>query len=213
MKQWAVIPMKPLNDAKSRLSTVLSDQERKALVIALFKHTLDQFSTIHKFDGLSVITADPVLAGIARSDDVEVFEETEPSNLNHSLQAAMPFFIKKKVNSLLVLPGDLPYINTRVLIDMEHEMEKSNLLMIAPDQHLSGTNALFFNPLKKMEFFFGEHSFIKHIENGRAAKYSIKLYFADALKMDIDTPEDMLQHQKILNYRLGKPDQDVEETA
>ena len=209
MKTWAVVPMKPLRDAKSRLKDVLSVEDKNKLVLTLYKHSLALMRDNRKLDAFAVITADDQLKDIARSYGAHIVDEDTPSGLNESLKNALPYFIKEKVDNLLVLAGDLPYMNQPVLLDLAREMEKRNLLMVGPDQNLVGTNALFFNPLWKMKFFFGEDSFHKHVQFGKETRYDVKLYVSDALKYDIDTPKDLEQHQKMVQFLLEKPVEEI----
>lgn len=203
MKTWAAIPMKPLREAKSRLKELLSEEEKDKLVITLYRHSLALMRDNRKLNAFAVITADDELKKIAESYGAHVVEESRPSGLNNSLKQALPYFIQQKVDNLLILPGDLPYLNQPVLLDLAREMEKSNLLVVGPDHDLEGTNALFFNPLWKMKFHYGEGSFHKHIQFGKEARYSVKLYVSDALKFDIDSPKDLKQHEKMVNFLLN----------
>ena len=204
MKTWAVIPMKPLRESKSRLKDVLTEADKNKLVITLYKHSLALMRDNRKLDDFAVITADEQLKAIAGSYGAHIVDEDRPNNLNESLKNALPYFIKEKVDNLLVLPGDLPYMNQPVLLDLAREMEKRNLLLVGPDQNLVGTNALFFNPLWKMKFFYGEDSFQKHVQFGKETRYDVKLYVSDALKFDIDTPKDLEKHQKMVQFFTGK---------
>jgi 2-phospho-L-lactate guanylyltransferase len=209
MSTWAVIPMKPLRNAKSRLREAIGEEEKDRLVLTLYRHTLALMRDSRKLDAFAVITADKKLQQIAESYGAHVVEESDPIGLNESLKNAMPYFIKQKVDNLLVLPGDLPYMNQPVLLDLAREMEKRNLLMISPDQDLTGTNGLCFNPIWKMKFFFGESSFHKHVHFGKDSRYDVKLYISDALKHDIDTPKDLEQHQKIIQYHLDNASEEI----
>jgi 2-phospho-L-lactate guanylyltransferase len=204
MKQWAVVPMNPLDVAKSRLASILDMTEKQNLVVALFTHTILQLQECGKFEGIAVITADPFLWEISNKMNIIVIQETKPKDLNSSLQSALVDLKERQVNNLLILPGDLPYLNSRVLVDMISEMEQSNQMMITPDQYLNGTNALFINPLDKLPFSFGPNSFAKHIQLAKQLKYRIKIYISDHLKIDIDTPKDYKQHQNILQALLAE---------
>ena len=204
MTRWAVIPIKPLDDAKSRLADILSPDERRELVIALFVHTVTQIKESGKFEGIAVITADPQVWEISHQMGIDIIEEPIPSDLNESLFNALEWLKPRLVRSLMILPGDLPYLNARLLVDMVAEAEQFNLMMISPDQSLSGTNALHVTPKEGLAFTFGEDSFIHHVHLAKRMNYNLKIYMSDQLKVDIDTPEDYRQHHKILEYHLAR---------
>lgn len=204
MTRWAVIPIKPLDDAKSRLADVLSAAQRRELVIALFAHTVKCLQETGKFEGIAVITADALVWELSRSLGIEVIEECAPSNLNLSLAKAMEWLKPRMVHSLMILPGDLPYLSSRLLADMVSEAEKINLMMVSPDQNLSGTNALHVTPKEGLAFEFGEDSFMRHVHLARRMNYNLKIYMSDQLKVDIDTPDDYRLHRSILDYHLAR---------
>jgi 2-phospho-L-lactate guanylyltransferase len=196
--------MKPLKDAKSRLSTILNPEERQQLVLSLFTHTIVQLQECAKFDGIAVITADPIIAREGERLQIHVIPEETPSDLNTSLTNALPYLKERKVAGMLILPGDLPYLNARVLQDMASEIEAQYTMMISPDHLLMGTNALYINPIDNLHFCYGEHSYSKHIQFARQMHYNVKMYLSDPIKVDIDGPEDYKQHQEILALHLKK---------
>jgi 2-phospho-L-lactate/phosphoenolpyruvate guanylyltransferase len=202
MIRWAVIPMKPLDVAKSRLSSILDDETRKNLVIALFTHTVSELQESGKFGGITVVTADPYLWKISQELGIQVIEEPFPSDLNDSLANALDWMKIKLAQSVLILPGDLPYLSSRLLLDMATESELFNLMMVSPDHHLSGTNALQVTPKEGLRFEFGDQSFIRHVHLAKQMEYNLKVYMSDQLKVDIDTPEDYGQHRPILEHLL-----------
>ena len=202
MIRWAVVPMKPLEEAKSRLAAILTPVEKRNLVLSLFTHTIVQLQECDKFEGIAVITADPVIAALAEKMNIHVISEARPSDLNTSLNEALPFLKDNKLNGMMILPGDLPYLNARVLSDMVSEIEPHHTMMISPDHLLKGTNALYINPIDNLPFSYGENSFTRHIEFARQMHYNVKIYLSDNIKVDIDSPEDFNLHKDILQHHL-----------
>jgi len=205
MIRWAVVPMKPLEEAKTRLSTILRPVEKRNLVLSLFIHTIVQLQECDKFDGIAVITADPVLAAVAEKMKIHVIKEAKPCDLNSSLNEALSYLKEYKVNGMMILPGDLPFLNARVLTDMVSEIESHHTMMISPDHLLKGTNALYINPIDNLPFSYGDNSFTRHIQFARQMHYNVKIYLSDHIKVDIDSPEDFNQHKDVLQYHLSDP--------
>lgn len=202
MIRWAVIPMKPLTDAKSRLSDILSEPQRQKLVMSLFTHTVIQLQESDRFDGIAVVTADPTLVQIGDELGIHIIHEDTPSDLNTSLTACLKVLKAHKVDGIMILPGDLPYLNARVLQDMVSEIEVHHTMMISPDLHLNGTNALYLDPIDNLPFCYGDQSFTRHIQFARQMHYNVKIYLSDHLKVDIDTIDDFRQHEDILQYHI-----------
>jgi hypothetical protein len=56
---WAVVPVKELADAKQRLSSCLSPEERRALATIMLEDVLDALSAVKQLAGIIVVTVDP----------------------------------------------------------------------------------------------------------------------------------------------------------
>ena len=56
MKTVAVIPVKGLHNAKTRLATVLSPQERSALVGEMLSHVLDALHASRVIDSIAIVS-------------------------------------------------------------------------------------------------------------------------------------------------------------
>ena len=57
MSLWAIIPVKPLKNAKSRLTPVLRPEQRFELAQAMFRHVLSVATTIQQVTGVLVSIA------------------------------------------------------------------------------------------------------------------------------------------------------------
>jgi 2-phospho-L-lactate guanylyltransferase (CobY/MobA/RfbA family) len=64
-------------------------------------------------------------------------------------------------------------------------------VVIAPDRHEKGTNALLISPTGLIEYDFGENSFERHCERARAAGARLEIVNLPALGLDLDVPEDL----------------------
>jgi 2-phospho-L-lactate guanylyltransferase len=64
-------------------------------------------------------------------------------------------------------------------------------VVIVPDRHGQGTNALLLTPPDVMEPAFGEGSFARHAARARAAGAAVRVADLPSLALDVDTPEDL----------------------
>ena len=67
MTLWAIVPVKPLRRGKSRLSGVLSDDQRAALNKKLLIHTLNTITSLPELAQVLVVSRDPEALAIARA--------------------------------------------------------------------------------------------------------------------------------------------------
>ena len=65
------------------------------------------------------------------------------------------------------------------------------VVVIAPDRHESGTNALLISPAGLIEYDFGENSFKRHCQRAEAAGARLEVLHLPSLALDLDLPEDL----------------------
>ena len=67
MTIWAIVPVKPLRWAKSRLSGVMSEEDRLELSQKMLTHTLKVLADIPSIDRTLVVSRDPRVLALARN--------------------------------------------------------------------------------------------------------------------------------------------------
>ena len=65
------------------------------------------------------------------------------------------------------------------------------MVVIAPDRHEKGTNALLISPAGLIEYDFGENSFRHHCERVKEAGARLEIVNLPSLGLDLDLPEDL----------------------
>ena len=88
MSLWAIIPVKPLKNAKSRLSPVLLPEQRYELAQAMLRHVLSVTTAVKSVTGVLVISRDTKALAIAREFGAKTLQEGTLSNLNPALLRA-----------------------------------------------------------------------------------------------------------------------------
>ncbi len=198
MSLWAIIPVKPLKNAKSRLSPVLAPDQRFMLAQAMFRHVLSVTTTIQQVSGVLVISRDTKALAIAREMGAKTLQEGAMSNLNPALLRATMVVKSWRADSVLVLPADLPFINAGDLRDMI-ELAADRSLVIATDRNRDGTNALLIRPPGAIKYDYGSGSYERHLRKARAAGMLVREFQSERLSLDIDVPEDLREYQEILD--------------
>ena len=197
MKIWAVIPIKALEKAKTRLAPVLSLEERQKLVVQLFEHTVQELADWPLLEGILVVSNDPFFAQFAEPYGFEFLLEQQPSGLNASVKLAAEYLVNQGVERMLVIHSDLPWVSQQELNRLV-EAAPSHGILIAPDRHQSGTNVLWAAPPLIIPFAYGCDSFQKHQELARQANCPMIIFHSEALGLDLDLPDDFSLYQQTM---------------
>src|SRR5258708_27474101 len=87
MKYSALVPVKDLTLAKSRLANYLSPRQREALVLDMLYHVVHTLCECEVFEQVYVVSADPKVLALAQDWGAEALRETRQGH-NPALQAA-----------------------------------------------------------------------------------------------------------------------------
>jgi len=188
---WGIVPVKALDESKSRLRGVLTPDQRVELSREMLLHTLQVLLEIPEVERTLVVSADPKVLALAREHGAEALEERGSPELNKALSQATALAQDSNVKAVLVLPADLPLIqatDVRALIELTQDPP---VVIISPDRTHSGTNALLVAPLGKLEYAFGPDSYNHHVRRAEAAGARIEIIELPALGLDLDAPEDL----------------------
>jgi 2-phospho-L-lactate guanylyltransferase len=190
MTLWAIVPVKPLRRGKSRLAGTLNEDERTELNRALLQHTLETLSELKEIDGVLVVSRDPNALTIARNHGARTVQEDGQPELNTALKRATIVAQVYATRGVLVLPADLPLITRDDILALIQRATEPPVVVIAPDRHKKGTNALLISPPGLIEYDFGENSFQRHCELIKKAGARLEIVDLPSLGLDLDLPED-----------------------
>jgi 2-phospho-L-lactate guanylyltransferase len=191
MTLWAIVPVKPLRRGKSRLSDVLSEDDRADLNRRLLIHTVNTLTNIPEIVEVLVVSRDTEALSVARDHNARTLREDGAPHLNVALERATQVAKSYKSQSVLVLPADLPQLSEEDIRTMLEAGSKPPVVVIAPDYRKLGTNALFINPVGSIEYEFGEGSFARHQQRALEAGVDLKICELPSLAHDVDLPEDL----------------------
>jgi 2-phospho-L-lactate guanylyltransferase len=177
-----LIPLKRLDDAKSRLADVLSPDERAALMLELL-HGAIAAAGEAEVGPVTVVSAEPVEVDVPRFDDRGLA-------WNDALAAAMRELVREPIAT--VLSADLP----RVTAD-----DIRALVAATPDRGMAiaraldgGTNAVSMRPAGAVTTHFGEpQSAALHAQATASAGLAARIVDLPGLAFDVDTPADLAE--------------------
>ena len=209
MTTWAIIPVKPLRYGKSRLSHILTPDERAQLTTKMLRRTLQVLDNVSGIFRTLVISRDPVALKIGREYGAYTYGEGEKQDLNVALTRAAHIAAAQDASGILIIPADLPLITVEDVEMMlagvaptmsygrSHDYANGTIrfnqpraITICPDRQKDGTNALYLTPPLGFEFRYGEGSFERHLKEAEQLGMNSRIVHAPGLKFDLDTEED-----------------------
>lgn len=188
---WAIVPVKALSEAKGRLSPLFSQDVRRRLTLAMLEDVLCALRKVEALSRILVVSRDPDAAAAALRQGAETLSEPLNSDQNVALNFAAELAIREGVETILVIPADVPLAEAGDVAGLLKQHGVSPAMTIVPDRHGSGTNALICSPPDLLPFKFGEGSFSAHVKSAEARGVKPSISHMPSLALDIDTPEDI----------------------
>jgi 2-phospho-L-lactate guanylyltransferase len=188
----AVVPVGTLDGAKSRLGETLDAEERRDLATRLLSQTLEAALATPGIDEVLVVTPDDEVRQLAARAGARPIRQRS-QGLNAGLRQARDEVLAAGADALLVVPIDLPLISPEALQKVLAPLDDPArpLVVLVPDRHGRGTNALLVAPPDAIEFGFGGDSRRAHA--ACAADAGARFVELDGpLSLDVDTPADLL---------------------
>lgn len=197
MSVWAIIPVKPLARAKSRLAPVLSAEERLHLAENLLLHVIAAARSVPEIAGTLVISRDTRALAIARDAGAHTVQESGTPELNNALMRATSVVRGWRSAAVLILPADLPLVNADDLRGVLDLGQEDNSVVIATDGREDGTNAMLIRPPGLIPYAYGVGSYHRHLAMAREAGAHVQVYRSESLALDIDLPIDLDTYYRI----------------
>lgn len=186
----ALLPVKKLEDSKSRLLTRLDDATRQALTLAMFRDVAEALAATPGIDRIAVTTPDETVAAAARELGVEVLLRPEPG-LNAALEDGIERLVPDRDEDLLFVLGDVAGAlaeDFARLLAAPEETERGVWLAPSAD---GGSSAVLHRPAGVIPCCFGRDSAKRHREAASAAGVAYHEVPLASLAIDLDAPEDL----------------------
>jgi 2-phospho-L-lactate guanylyltransferase len=197
---WAIIPVRGLERAKSRLGGPLDAEERVELVSRLLRRAVAAALTSARVAGAIVVSGDPAALELARSSGAAVVTDRD-EGLNPALDLGRREAVKRGASAIVVLPGDLPWLDRETLDAVLGAAEDAwagdagaraaGFVAVVPDRHGTGTNVLVLVPPAVIDFAFGADSRAEHHARAVAAGATFA-ELGGPLDVDLDTADDLV---------------------
>lgn len=186
----AVIPMKPLAAAKSRLAPHVADAERAAIACHLARRVVAAAAQCPVIAETWVVGGDGAVQTLSRQAGAKWFDDGG-AGLNAALDAAFARWFAQGGDAALFLPADLPLVTPADVADVVAASGRLRSLVLVPAARDGGTNALLMPRALAFPFLLGEGSFKRHLAEATRLGCQAAPYFSQELGLDVDTIDDL----------------------
>jgi 2-phospho-L-lactate/phosphoenolpyruvate guanylyltransferase len=192
MPTLAVLPIKSFDAAKQRLAEQLPAGNRRALAQSMCADVLLALRRAEGIDEVIVVTAELNATALASGHDVEIVDDPDEAGQSAAAVRGIEAAVEKGADRVLLVPGDCPALDPHELDALvARDLGVAPAVVIVPDRHGTGTNALLLSPPRAIDPAFGEGSFQRHRERAEAAGVEVIVDEVPSLALDVDTPEDL----------------------
>jgi 2-phospho-L-lactate guanylyltransferase len=202
MRTLAILPIKRFGDAKQRLAHEISSSARRVLAEAMFSDVLVALRRTASVGEILVVTADHGAQRIAAGYGATVLDDRDDGH-NVAASNGIREALGSGADRVLLVPGDCPLLDPRELEQLIARPVGDRSVLVVPDRHGTGTNALLMTPPDATAPAFGPGSRRRHVDNARALGAVAEVIEVASLALDIDTAEDLALLQATLAASHG----------
>jgi 2-phospho-L-lactate guanylyltransferase len=187
----AVIPMKPLERCKLRLSAVLDQAQRDALVLGMLERVAAALAGALQPSFVSILGGDDRVRGLAGRMGLSWVEDAA-SDLNEALNTFTTVCWQEGWKATLFVAGDLPRLQSSDVLGMIEAGRYADAVIAAGLR--GGTNAILIRSESGFRFQMGGRSYARHCAQLTALGLRWQDRTTAALQQDLDTPGDLTRH-------------------
>jgi len=192
MRTVAILPIKSFGAAKQRLAPMLGTGARQALAQAMFSDVLGSLRKVERIEAITVVSGDPTVDAAARGTGVTVLMDARESGQSDAARAGIRHALAEGYERVLLVPGDTPLLDPAEIDLLLRRGETDAMqVVIVPDRHGSGTNALLIAPPGAFRPSFGPDSLNRHLTLAQEAGLRHSVEDVPSLSHDVDTPDDL----------------------
>ncbi|GAJ22383.1 unnamed protein product, partial [marine sediment metagenome] len=166
----------------------IDQQQRESLASNLLRRTLGILKSSSCVDDILLVSRDARVRSIAKMEDL-LFLQEQGIDLNQALEQATRWSIDQRYSSILILPLDIPFLTKEdIRSTIKMASGKAEVIVIAPDHEMKGTNALLVKPPGILQYQFGWESFYRHWQQTLDRHIENKIYCSTEISFDLDSP-------------------------
>ena len=162
MRTAAVLPVKSFGRAKQRLDAAVQQPARAGLAAAMVGDVLAALGRVDALDDLVVVTAEPRAAAAARAAGAHVVHDPAETGQSDAAALGIAAAVGRGAGRTLLVPGDCPSLDPGEVAALLAGARGAGVVIV-PDRHGTGTNALLLTPPDVLAPAFGPDSFARHV--------------------------------------------------
>jgi len=198
----AVLPIKTYARAKHRLSEAVDVPDRRALAEAMVGDVLATLPAVPGLDRVIAVTAEPLAASAALEAGADVVHDPDEAGQSAAALIGIRAALDAGAGRVLLVPGDCPALDAEEVGSLLARQGRAGVVIV-PDRHGAGTNALLLSPPAVIVPSFGPGSFARHAARAHAAETVVRVAELRSLGLDVDTPDDLRALRAALTARPG----------
>jgi 2-phospho-L-lactate/phosphoenolpyruvate guanylyltransferase len=232
MRTAAILPVKRFSHAKQRLNESVADSLRLDLARAMVGDVLSALRDCAAIERTVVVTCEESVAAAARYLEAIVIPDAAEAGQSAAVAQGIERAAAEGFERVLCIPGDCPALDPSELEALLAETgiratgeclpasvrgeclpasatepgaaRGGREVVIVPDRHGTGTNALALAPPAAIPPGFGEGSCARHVAAARHAGIPFGVEELPSLALDLDTPADVVALTRELEARRGR---------
>lgn len=174
-----IVPIKSFHDAKQRLVTALSDEQRSDLM----RRSAERVLAAGGHMAVHVITSDDEVRAWAQERGAAVVGDPG-GGLSNAVRHAVSL-VGSNGERVVVAHADLPLARSfKALLDFDG-------VSLVPDRHIDGTNVIALPARDEFPFAYGPGSFSRHLDAATSSGRRVQVLIDPGLAHDVDTAEDL----------------------
>lgn len=186
-----LIPVKDPTNAKSRLSDLLSADERRRFAWAMFEDVIQAVIDAREPDRVVLVSSFAPAIERARSLNWEVLIEESQVSESASVDWASRMLSEQGFNTVMRLPADLPIVRGSDIDEILSINLDSPGALLVPSREGTGTNAIIRTPPTLFPSRFGPNSLALHKEEAGRVGVECRVLSNERIALDIDEPSDV----------------------
>lgn len=186
-----LIPVKDPTNAKSRLSDLLSADERRLFAWAMFEDIVRAVVDAREPDRVVLVSSFGPAIERARGLNWEVLIEESQVSESASVDWASRMLNEQGFDTVMRLPADLPIVQGSDIDEILSINLESPGALLVPSGEGTGTNAIIRTPPTLFPSRFGPNSLALHKEEAAHVGIECRVVNNERIALDIDEPSDV----------------------
>jgi 2-phospho-L-lactate guanylyltransferase len=187
----AILPVKRFETAKQRLGEALGAGSRAVLAAAMFSDVIRSLERARSLEAIVVVSGDRQVRDVLAGRDVILIDDNADKGQSHAARDGLARAAALGCDVAALVPSDCPLLDPAELEQLLSASSGADVVIV-PDRHGTGTNALVVDPTGPFEPQFGPGSLRRHTEQAERRGLTYAVERPDSLTLDVDNGDDLV---------------------